>query len=421
MARSKFDGITEEKNAKGEKVIYVLFQFQGKRYPKKNFTKLFGCTTKEEASKRLMQVKLDISQNKDPFSVPKIILNDFFDEMARENLESGKWKANSHYWNILFYNKYLRSTIGHKKPSKITKDDLKNILTKNMKHLAEETKQQLRKILSPIFKEAIEQGLMFEDLSTSLPVVPRTLKEDLEVRSLDDVGVIVKKFYNTIPYYVAHKIHQRTEMINFYMFILMTGKRTGEVLKLKRENCYLDEKVCISTKTITKTEKSFKFPLPDEVIPFIESVKSGLLFPTIGKTTVGKTWEVLLRIARIRLVADKRITPHDTRRFILNIMIDELNVKESVADACIDHAQIGVIRHYRSIKYKEIEEAFFKYWEFLRDPGFEFEPLFEKKRHRTKAETKALLNLGWERYVKVADRLFPDNPHYRKTVEQDVI
>jgi len=154
------------------------------------------------------------------------------------------------------------------------------------------------------------------------------------------------------------------------------------------------------------------------VVPFIESVKSGYLFPTISKSTVGKTWEVLLRLAKIRVVADKRITPHDTRRFILNIMIDELGIKESVADTCIDHSQTGVIRHYRNVKYKDIEEAFSKYWGYIRDPDFEFEPLFEKKHRKTRAETKALLETGWERYVPIAERVFPDNPHYRIKKEE---
>lgn len=418
MARSKLDGISEEKNSKGEKVIYVTFMYLGKRYNRKNFTKLFGITDKTTAAAKLSEIKIAISQNRDPFSVPKITLNDFFEELARDNLKTGRWRENSHYYYVLFYNKYLKPTLGHKKPSDITKKDLNDILVKKMSHLSEETKQQLRKTLSPIFKEAIEQKLMFEDLSLTLPVVPRTIKENFDVRSMDSMELMVKKLYKTIPLYVAHKKAQRRELINFYFFILMTGKRTGEVLKLKKENFYLDEKVCISTKTITKTAKSFKFPVPDEVIPYIESVEGGLIFPSISKGTVGKTWEVLLRISKIRVVEGKRITPHDCRRFLLNLMIDELGVKESVADACLDHSQMGVVRHYRSISYKEIEEAFFKYWEFMRDPDFEFEPLFEKKHRKTKAETKALLETGWEKYVPVAERVFPDNPHYRKPKEE---
>lgn len=417
MARSKFDGIVEEKNAKGEKVIYVTFQFNKRRYVRKNFTKLFGVTRKEDAATKLSQVKLDISKNQDPFSVPKNTLNEFFDAMVKDRLETKKWKEETAYWNKSFYNKYLRAKIGESKPSKITEKELTDIIKYDLKHLTEETQQQLKKILTPIFKDAIKQGLMFENIAKSLPSAKRTLKDNLDVRALEDVETIVKNLYRAIPFYVSHKKYQRQEMINFYMFILLTAKRVGEVRQIKREHCFLDEKICVTPTGITKTKKSFKFPIPDEVIPYIQTIESGYIFPTISKSTVGFTWANILKLAKISLINDNTVTPHDTRRFFMDVMIDILGEKESVADACLDHEQYSVKRHYHEVKYPAKESAYRKYWEFLRDPYFKFEPYIDPSKNRNAEETKAMIRSGWERYVRKADRMFPDNPHYRKTVE----
>ncbi len=60
-------GITTKVSKNGLKSIFARFKHNSKTYPIKNFTKLFGCKTEKQAFDKLQEVKLLISQGKDPF------------------------------------------------------------------------------------------------------------------------------------------------------------------------------------------------------------------------------------------------------------------------------------------------------------------------------------------------------------------
>lgn len=413
----KFDGIKIKKLKNGTEAVYVLFQYENKRYPEKNFTKLFGCRTKEEAAKKLAEIKIEISKGRDPFTVPKISLNDYYESLAIRNLKTKRWNEKTEEVNTYFYNKYVRNSIGHKAPAKITIDDLNRIIENDMTHLQEYTRVHLRKVLRPIFIEAIKEGLLYENVADKLPWMIPKVKESVETRAIDDMDIIVKKIYKTIPYYVAHKKVQREEIPNFLMFVLLTAHRVGEVRNLTIEDCYLEDGFCIAPETITKTKKPYKFPIPHEVIPYLRNIETGKIFPTLSDSAIDQIWNKLMKMAKVRTANKKSITAHDTRRFLSNIMVRHLKIDSMIADACLNHEERGSKKHYFNITYEDIKNAYEQYWAFVRDLDFEFEPSVErenKKKKRTKAEYAALKATGWERYVPIAERIDPKNPHYRK-------
>ncbi|MDB2562993.1 hypothetical protein N9X61_05240, partial [Sulfurimonas sp.] len=71
-----YPGITTKTSKNGVKNVYIRFKYNGKIYPIKNFTKLFGCKTEKQAFEKLQEVKVLISQGHDPFISSPISLND---------------------------------------------------------------------------------------------------------------------------------------------------------------------------------------------------------------------------------------------------------------------------------------------------------------------------------------------------------
>ncbi|MEA2050635.1 MAG: hypothetical protein U9O56_07890 [Campylobacterota bacterium] len=50
-------GITTKTMKDGSKAIMVRFKYQGRAYPVKNFTKLYGIKTQKEAEKNYLRLK----------------------------------------------------------------------------------------------------------------------------------------------------------------------------------------------------------------------------------------------------------------------------------------------------------------------------------------------------------------------------
>jgi transcriptional regulator len=79
-----------------------------------------------------------------------------------------------------------------KKLSKITYTDLEDIL-KSLSHTKGTSKNTLKKILNPIFKEALRRGEVNHNPADLLIRVKEDKKEKITKRTLEDSLVIVKK------------------------------------------------------------------------------------------------------------------------------------------------------------------------------------------------------------------------------------
>jgi len=58
------ENITSKILKNATKNFYVRFMFQGKQYPVKNFTKLFGCKTEKQTFDKLQEIKIEIAKVK---------------------------------------------------------------------------------------------------------------------------------------------------------------------------------------------------------------------------------------------------------------------------------------------------------------------------------------------------------------------
>ena len=360
-----YKGITSKILKDGSKHYYVRFKHNAKTYPVKNFTKLFGCRTEKQAFEKLQEIKLLISRGKDPFILTGNSLNDIFDERLKQKVANGDWTHSTPKNYTYFYNAYIRKSIGHKKIEKITYDDLLKI-QKGMTHVANSTKNTLKMILRPIFIEEMKKGNIYENVVDKLETYNMPVRESLEVRTDEKHLDIVKKLYNAIPKYNALQKTQQIEVRAFLYLTILTAHRFGELLKLTKEDCYTDKQMIISPKTITKTKEDYKFPIPQECLEYIENIESGLIFPTIKRGSIYAIFQRLVNLAGIELYNNKKISLHDTRRFMLTIMIRDCKIDSVLADTCLNHKQRGVINHYLSFVYEDVVNAYNQYWSIIK-------------------------------------------------------
>jgi len=271
------ENITIKTLKNGTKNYYVRFMFQGREYPVKNFTKLYGCKTKKTALEKLSEVKIEISKGRNPFITTKETLNDLYDERKKISLNNGSWKPRTVESYDYFYNRYIRKTIGHKKLSKITYEDLRKLYDVEMAHVENSTKNQFKRIVRPIFVEEIKKGNLHTNIIDMIKTYNMPVREKLELRTFENNLDIVKKLYQVVPKYEALAYYQKEEFRNYLMLIVLTAHRHGELRQLTIEDCYLDKKMIIAPKTITKTKEDYRFPIPEEIIPYLKTIKSGLI------------------------------------------------------------------------------------------------------------------------------------------------
>lgn len=350
----------------GSKHIYVQFKYLSKRYPEKNFTKLFGCKTEKQAFEKLQEVKLEISKGKDPFISTRDTLNDLYEERKAVSLNNRSWKPRTAESYDYFYNRYIKKTIGYKKLSKITYEDLRKLYDVDMAHVENSTKNQFKRILRPIFVDEIKKGNIHTNIIDSIETYKMPVREKLELRTDEKNIDIVRKLYYAVSQYEALAKQQKEEIRAFLMLVIMTAHRHGELRQLKIEDCYLDKKMIIAPKAITKTKEDYRFPIPVEIVPYLKSIESGLIFPTLKRGSVDMIFQRLLKLANIDTFHGKRISPHDLRRLLLTIMIRDLKIDSVLADTCLNHKQRGVINHYLSFTYEDINDAYLKYWNHIR-------------------------------------------------------
>lgn len=361
-----YPGITTKMMNDGSKHIYVQFKYLSKRYPEKNFTKLFGCKTQKQAFEKLQEIKLEISKGKDPFISTKVTLNELYDERKTICLQNKTWKPRTVESYDYFYNRYIRNTIGHKKPSKITYDDLRKLYDVEMSHVENSTKNQFKRIVRPIFTEEIKKGNIHTNIIDTIETYKMPVREHLELRTDARNIDILRKLYKAIPQYEALAKYQKDEFRSFLTLVVMTAHRHGELRELRIEDCYISKKMIIAPKTITKTKEDYRFPLPEEIIPYLETIKSGLIFPTLKKGSVDMMFQRLLKLAGVETFYGKRISAHDMRRLLLTVMIRDLKIDSVLADSCLNHKQRGVINHYLSFTYEDVKDSYIKYWDYIR-------------------------------------------------------
>jgi integrase len=222
-------------------------------------------------------------------------------------------------------------------------------------------------MMRPLFEECVKSGLLEKNVVEQLHTQKEGNNKNIELRTSEEYLSIVRKLYNAIPNYDCKSTKQEQEIKAFLYMIIFTAHRMGEVRKLKKENVVFDENKIISPPEITKTHEYYHFPIPPEYREYFESIESGLLFPTIKRGSTYQIFQRLLKLTDVKFYNGKTLSIHDSRRLMLKVMIVDCGIDSMFADSCLSHKQQSVIKLYLHFSYKDIENAYQKFWGKVRN------------------------------------------------------
>jgi integrase len=362
-----YDGIKKEIDKNGNPRIIVRFRYKAKMYNEKNFTKLFGITTEKKANDKLQEIKVEISKGNNPFLDSKETLNELWDERYEQKVKNGEWSKNTARNYRVHYNAHVREVIGWKKISKITYDDLE-IIYNNLSGNKGGSKNIIKRMLNGLFDNCIIKGLITKNIILDLKTQKAGKIKNIEEITGEDYLSIVRKLYNQISVFEIKNnsgIKSAEQAHEFRMFLtmcLLTAHRYGEIIELKKENVILEENKIISPASITKTKEEYHFPIPPACREYIQSIESGLIFPTVMKGSVYHLFRRLVKETDIKFYNGKALSAHDTRRLMLKVMITDCGIDSMLADSCLNHKQKGAIKHYIHFSYKDRAKAYELYW-----------------------------------------------------------
>lgn len=221
--------------------------------------------------------------------------------------------------------------------------------------------------MRPLFAEAVKSGILHENVVNNIDTFQESSDRKIEDRTDDDELSIARRLYDAIPKYKVLSKQQDPEIKMFLYMVLLTAHRMGEIRKIQKEDVNMEKNKIISPKNITKTKEEYHFPIPEECREYIDSIKGGLLFPTLKRGSTYAIFQRLLKLTDIKFNKGKTLSLHDTRRLMLMVMIRNCKIDSMLADSCLSHKQSGVINHYLNFSYKDKVEAYEKYWGLLRE------------------------------------------------------
>ena len=368
----KYAGIKTEYDKAGNKKIIVRFKYLSVNYGRKNFTKLFGCKSEKQADDKLKEIKVDISRGNNPFLEAPVTLDDLW-EIWLESKKKKDWTYNTYTIYTYFYNAHIKESIGWKKISKINYLDLDEIL-KKLETKEAGTKNKLKRLLRPIFQDAKKKGFIQHNVIDEI----ETEKEFLHRKKIQNITSttslnILRKIYKAIPLYKTMRKEQELEIKNLFYMIILTAHRIGELRKLTVEHLDFKNNKIVATPNITKSKEFYHYPIPKECLEYFKTIEKGFLFPTIGYKSEYEMFQRLIKLTDIKFYGNETISPHSSRRLLMDTMIRECNIDSRLADYCLSHKPHGVIKHYLEYKYEDAEKSFQKFWGAIREDNLDEE------------------------------------------------
>ncbi|MGJ0357333.1 tyrosine-type recombinase/integrase [Aliarcobacter butzleri] len=369
----RYPGIyTKEKN--GITCYYARFRFRNKLYPFINLTYIYRVRKPSEAFLKLQAIKDELRNGINSFSKKHDTTEPTIAKLWTKFIE--KKKSESAISTIKeytkFYNKWLKKPLENKKVSEITEYDLESILNKTdpktnkgLKFGSGGYKGNLKKILSPFFKDALKKRYIKENILEDSSFKFKRIKKKNKISDRTNIRhlEIAKMLYKTIHIYKVGSSKRSLETQAFLYLFLMTGHRYGELLKLTKENLILDEKKVKATSEITKTKITIYYPIPEECMDYFNTIQDGKLFKNIKYGAVYGIFQRLKNQSNI----DFKLTAHEIRNLLLNSMI-KLGIDSAIANrACLDHGIDEVLEAYMDLDYEEKLKAYNKYWGALRN------------------------------------------------------
>jgi len=364
--KTKYKNIFSLKNVAGRTEYYANFMLNGVSYQKKNFTKLFNCTTAKQASDTLEEVKSKIRNGENPFNIASN--RETIKSIVLEHINNKKPKGKpTAYKKSLegFYYNYVDPVIGHLKMEKVQDAHVDKIM-KSISTYRREYQKNLQILMFKIFEKEFRKGNISHNPFYDLDYGKHWKVPDFDTRLNEPVEDTARKLYRAaLEYNPKYRL--------FLLMTIMLARRVGEIHKLVYGNIRQfsnGEWYILAHSDITKTEINEKYPLPEEVVRLLpEDVlaqknqeKRLFNFSTSG---IPLHWKKLTQEAKVKINPGYKLTSHDCRKMFISILSFD-GTDTDLADRCLSHSQTGMKHTYLDVPFRVRKEVFESWWAFLR-------------------------------------------------------
>lgn len=380
---TNYSNIYEVQNSTNKKEYIATWTQNGRQYPQKNLTKLFGATTAKQAADKLNEIKVLIARGEDPFAKDnKSDLKKSFTDLVLDEIKNRDGSKDYKYIQEKIYMKHIAPVIGKKKLEQIDMITIHDLFNRLQKTESPDTIINLKKTINPTLDYAVDEGLIDKNPLNARKVKKLTKKSKAKGKvplkhrlvGLDDSRYIetARQLYNAALNFTKEnvgitqgKIPDKELQIAF-LFVIMTGRRRSEMLKVK----YSDITPYGTVKTrfeTTKTGVLEEYPLPKEVLDRLDKKKEGYIVPSLTANTYGDYFRKLIDKLELPLHDDMKIRGHDTRNLFLTIMSKETK-NPFLCDTALSHStsQYKMLLTYYEPDLQDYIELFEHYWDLLR-------------------------------------------------------
>ncbi len=165
---------------------------------------------------------------------------------------------------------------------------------------------------------------------------------------------------------ITHAPKMSLPMKNGLRVLMLTGVRTGELLKAKWEHIDLNRKEWFIPESDTKTLEAWTVPLNSIAFNLIEELKGiDPVYVFAGKngTLSDKApGRAMRRLFETGALTIERTTPHDFRRTI-RTHLEKLSVQPHIAEKCLNHSLGAINAVYNKNSYIDERREALKRWE----------------------------------------------------------
>ena len=406
MRKNMSDNIFTKKAKKSGEIQYMVrFQYKLVPYPVKNFTKLYRCKSFEECELQLRKVKDLIDKGINPFITSSEIVHEHWTDFVQNKITLKEWKESSRTNYVKFYTKWVKPKIGKIKAENVTRLHANQII-KSMNHLSYRSRILVKSVMQELFSNLEANNYVQENVWSYVKIKAEKREEKKLTNITNNTSIqIIRKIFKAIPHYEPKRVKYQTEEIRAIFYsLLFTAHRVSELLSLEKRHTHLKLNKFISTPDITKTSEHYHFPIPPVIKQYVEDTlkKQNGLFPNLHREVVRVRWKELLAMSGIEFLNDNYLTPHDTRRLMMHVMIKDCKIDSRIVDACLNHKQQGTIKAYIEITYDMVEEAYQKFWAVINSE--EIEPTkIESTQSEPISKSSKIENM--DRLIKYADML----------------
>lgn len=333
---------------KVDKTKFVFdIKVSGKRFHK-NYKGLASHTAKDRVKKAYDAMQEFITIKTEELSITVDIgstVNQYFDILYKNKEGSREWNQQRLYRNKLFYDKYIKDTIGTKAVRDIAATDLSKF-NMTLDHLSQRSKKVAYELLVPVFNLAIE-----DDLIKVSPIkkshIPKR-NQLSEKRIVTDAVTKYRAVHKAILDVFSDNPHHRA------LFLFgFHGRRLNEVVTLQWEDIDLTNANYVVRGENSKVDADMQFSLPMDVSEALSHFND-----TKGDVFNVKRVETLYGKIRKASGVDE-FSFHWMRNLAVSAL-SSMGVEATHLSAMLGHTDAGTLRKYLSLQREQSTSATLK-------------------------------------------------------------